>query len=138
LQTFLEAGLIAVASDAPQGDASHDAALAERSAADSLTNQSSLSEANPSTVPSPAGVSSSSPGSPVSADLEKARQYILEVAEETLGPDATSFTDKLARLQNTEEMLHLARNLRDVLYRFINVQEADQFLETVREIAPKA
>jgi hypothetical protein len=137
LRTFLEGGLIAAASEGAQAEASHGTALAKREPGDSQTNSSSHAQAGSRMVPPDAGIPSTSVRWPANADLEKARQYILGVAEETLGPDATSFTAQLARLHSTEEMLNLAHHLRDVLYRFTNVQEADQFLETVREIAPK-
>ena len=138
LQAFLEAGLIAAASAASQGKASPGEALSEREPADCLMNEPSHVQASAFPVPSAAGIPSAGQSLRTRADLEKTRQYILEVAEETLGPDAASYTDQLARLHSVDEMLNLARHLRDVLYRFTNVQEADQFLETVREIAPKA
>jgi hypothetical protein len=137
LQTFLEAGLIAAASEASQGQAPRGEASSEWVPADYRANKSFHAHASASLVPPAAGVPPPDRGSEASADLEKTRQYILEVAEETLGPDAASYTDQLARLHNVDEILNLARHLRDVLYRFTNVQEADQFLETVREIAPK-
>ena len=70
-------------------------------------------------------------------DLEKTRRFIQEVAEDTLGRDAAAFTDTLVAANDTQSLLKLAQHLRDVLYRMTNGKEADQFLQTVRELAPK-
>jgi hypothetical protein len=138
LQTFLETGLIAAARESEQGEPPHGETSSEKEPQGIRMKGSSESQASASMAPSAACSPSTHQHSSASADLEKARQYILEVAEETLGPEAASFTHQLARLHSVDEILNIARHLRDVLYRFTNVQEADQFLETVREIAPKA
>ena len=69
--------------------------------------------------------------------LEKARDYIIEIAQDTLGDEAHLFTAKLMQSDDTGDLLKLAYHLRDVVHRFSNAKEADQFWETVREIAPK-
>lgn len=70
-------------------------------------------------------------------ELEKTRQFIQDVAQETLGADAAAFTHTLDGLKDTQALLNFAQHLRDVLYRITNGKEADQFLQTVRELAPK-
>ena len=87
-------------------------------------------------VPSPPATARAASGSRDS-DLEKACQYMRSVAEDTLGAEAAAFTRRLALLDNVQELWNLAQHLRDVLYQFTNAKEADQFLHTVREIAPK-
>ena len=71
-------------------------------------------------------------------DLEKTRRFIQEVAEETLGDKATEFTNTLVELHDRQALLNFAQHLHDVLHRMVNGKEADQFLQTVRELAPKA
>ncbi len=70
-------------------------------------------------------------------ELEKTRQFIQDVAQETLGADAAAFTHTLGGLKDRQALLNFAQHLRDVLYRITNGKEADQFLQTVRELAPK-
>lgn len=77
------------------------------------------------------------PNSARDPDLEKTRRFIQEVAEDTLGTDAAAFTDTLVAANDAQSLLTLAQHLRDVLYRMTNGKEADQFLQTVRELAPK-
>lgn len=83
LHTFLEADLIAAAGKIAQDAALHETASAEREFADNLTDMNVRSQIYPSAASA-------------GADLEKARQYILEVAEETLGPRYSLF-DRSAR-----------------------------------------
>ncbi len=71
-------------------------------------------------------------------ELEKTRRFILEVAEEALGDKAAEFTNTLVELHDRQALLNFAQHLHDVLHRLMNGKEADQFLQTVRELAPKA
>lgn len=73
----------------------------------------------------------------IDQDLDRARRYIKEVAQETLGTDAARFTCQLDQLTNAQEFLSLAHHLRDALRRLTNVKEAEQFWETIREVVPR-
>lgn len=120
LQSFLDAGLIVpLASDLP-GFPDSFKPLAEKESLSAAAIQ--LPTTNPLTT---------------HAALDNARRYILEVAYETLGDEAPAFAARLMQSDNTRALLDLAHHLRDAVHRYSNAHEAQQFWETVREIAPK-
>lgn len=121
LQTFLHAGLIAPFSH-PAGAVSHSATSAD----DHRLRHAGVATEIITTAPAA-----------FDEDWDRARRYITEVAQETLGAEAATFTGQLNKLNNAQELLNLAHHLRNTLHRLTNVKEAEQFWETLREVVPK-
>lgn len=127
LQIFLDTGLISPLLPSPLSNTGSEPAVPDSIA---------IKTGAPADVAAPALQAPVLHGD--NSELDHARLYILAVAQDTLGADAEEFSRRLTHSTNTQELLALAHHLREVLNRFVNAKEADQFWETVREIAPKA